>query len=370
MLQSPAAQPASVHRESGLAVSARMDPPQRILLIRPSALGDVCRTVPVLASLRCAFPDAQIDWLVQDTFADAVRAHPALSGVVPFARADLGHAAARGRLGPGARFLRSLRERRYDLALDAQGLARSGLFARATRAPRRVGFADARELGWLGINVRVRVSPDLHTVDRMLELVRAVGVEPVPDVRLFAPPEARERHAADADLAGARYAVLAPGSRWEGKRWPAERFAAVAAGLLRQGFDRVVVVGSRHEGEQCAPVVRLAASDSRVIDRVGRTSVGGLMALVERCTLLIANDSAPLHMAVGFGRPLIALYGPTRIDRVGPYGRAGDVIRHVIPGDLLDHKDAAAGRALMERITVEEVLERAGDGRFPRVSPA
>ena len=83
------------------------------------------------------------------------------------------------------------------------------------------------------------------------------------------------------------------------------------------------------------------------------------MALVESSSLVIANDSAALHMAVGFDRPMVALYGPTRVDRVGPYGREADVIQHVTPSDRLDHKDGAAGRALMERIGVEEVVSRA-----------
>jgi ADP-heptose:LPS heptosyltransferase len=96
-----------------------------------------------------------------------------------------------------------------------------------------------------------------------------------------------------------------------------------------------------------------------VVDLVGVTSVGGLMAAVERAAIVVANDSAALHMAVGFDRPLVALFGPTRIDRVGPYGRAGDVIQKLQPGERLDHKDDRLGRGLMERITLEEVLDAA-----------
>jgi ADP-heptose:LPS heptosyltransferase len=84
------------------------------------------------------------------------------------------------------------------------------------------------------------------------------------------------------------------------------------------------------------------------------------MAVVEGSRLVVANDSAALHMAVGFGRPIVGLYGPTRLDLVGPYGRAAEVIQHVGPGDRLDHKDEGTGRALMERIAVEEVIAAAG----------
>ncbi len=334
---------------------------ERILIIRPSALGDVCRSVPVLVSLRRAFPGARIDWLVQDSFAPAVEHHPDLTGIVPFARRALGASASRGRLGASLEFLRSLRRARYDLVLDVQGLARSGLFAWATRAPRRVGFADARELGWLGVNERHAPGRARHTVDRMLELVRSAGIEPVRDMRLYAPPGERDALAADGGLAGRRFAVIAPTSRWPGKRWAESRFADLIGFILdaRVGLDAVILVGAAGERGQCETLVDLAARDPRVIDRIGATSVGGLMALIERSALVIANDSAALHMAVGFDRPLVALYGPTRVDLVGPYGRERDVIQHVTPRDRLDHKDDDAGRVLMDRITVDEVLGRA-----------
>jgi len=336
--------------------------PNRILIIRPSALGDVCRSVPVLASLRRAFPAAHIDWLVQDSFAPAVAHHPGLTGVVPFERRALGTAASRGRLGSSLLFMRRLRDAKYDLVFDVQGLARSGLFAWATGAARRVGFANAREMGWLGANERFEVPRAVHSVDRMLELVRLSGIEPLRDMRLYAPPSDRDTLAADPQLSGTRYAVIAPTSRWPGKRWAAERFAELAPRLLGAGLgvDAAVLVGGASERGQCLPLIELAARDGRVIDRIGATSVGALMALIERAALVIANDSAALHMAVGFDRPMVALYGPTRVDLVGPYGREGDVVQHITPADTLDHKNAIAGRAIMDRITIDEVFDRAG----------
>lgn len=333
--------------------------PQRILIIRPSALGDVCRSVPVLASLRRAYPDAEIDWLVQDTFAPAVEQHAALTSVVPFPRAALGRDLKRLRLGGLQRWLRNLRGRGYDLALDCQGLFRSGFFAAATGARRRVGYANARELGWIWLNERHRVDPGMHAVDRMLALVREIGVEPVAAMRLYSAWQDRAWVERDPDLAGAPFVVLAPTSRWPGKRWPAERFAALASALLERFDGRVVLVGAASERGQCGPLLALAERERRIVDRIGATSVGQLMALVEASSLVIANDSAALHMAVGFDRPIVALFGPTRVELVGPYGRERDVIQHLRPGDRIDHKDEASGRVLMERITVEEVLAAA-----------
>ncbi len=335
-----------------------METPSRILLIRPSALGDVCRTVPVLASLRGAWPGARIDWLVQDSFADAVRAHPALTEVVGFARGRMGAELRAGRAGGLRGFVRALREAEYDLAIDAQGLFRSGFFAWASGARRRIGYADAREGGWLFCNERCRVSAEAHAVERMLALARAAGTEAVEDMRLYAPAEDERAVEEDGRFAG-RFVVIAPTSRWAGKRWPAERFAGLAGALLDRGVDRVVVVGSASERDQCGALLEFASREERVVDLIGATSVGRLMAIVKRAALVVANDSAALHIAVGFGRALVGLYGPTRVERVGPWRREGDVIQHVRAGERLDHKDERLGRAMMERITVEEVIERA-----------
>lgn len=362
-----------------------MTHPPRILIIRPSALGDVCRSVGVLAHLRRCFPDAVIDWLVQDTFADAIRHHPALSGVVEFPRAAMASwwkspASARRTLD----FLRSLRARRYDLVLDCQGLLRSGIFALATGAPRRFGYADAAEGGSWFFNRRVDAPRTLHTVDRMMRLARAVsdagperglgeeggaceGPGQTPDLRLYTSPADRawlEHQRTDKKL-GPRYAVLAPTSRWEGKRWPAERFALIARHLLDTALlniDTVAIVAGHgpQEAAQARPLTDLAAADPRIVSFVGATTVGRLMALIESSSLVIANDSAALHMAVGFSRPAVALYGPTDLALVGPYDThtppLTTILQHIVPGEPLNHKDDTRGRRYMDRIQTPEVI--------------
>ncbi|MCC5787014.1 MAG: glycosyltransferase family 9 protein [Phycisphaerales bacterium] len=344
-----------------------MTSPERILIVRPSALGDVCRSVPVLASLRAALPEARIDWLVQDGFADGVRAHPALDGVVEFPRKRLGRMMRRGNLPGVIRWLNEIRRARYDLVLDCQGLARSGIITRWTGARTRIGDAGAREGARLAYTHRVDSSAVPHTVDKMLALLEPVGAPVEHDMRLFAPREDVAQAAGDARFAG-QFAVIAPTSRWAGKRWPAERFAAVAQALLSReggrGVERVVLVGGPGEREQCGPLLELAAGNDRVVDLIGQTSVGMMMAVIERSSLVLACDSAALHIAVGFDRPIVGLYGPTDVSKVGPYQREKDVIQHTRDGDVLDHKDERLGGPMMERITAEEVigacLERLG----------
>lgn len=331
-----------------------MGDPKKILLIRPSALGDVCRTVPVVAALRAHYPNARIEWMIQRGFEDAVRHHPGVDAVVPFPRKDLGRQLLKGQTGETRTFLRSLKDAGYDTVLDAQGLARSGVFMWATRAPHRIGYRQAQELAWLGANERVDAPRSLHTVDRMLRLAERAGADITkPDMRLYADPDAVSQVVVELPE---RYAVFAPTSRWASKRWPDDRFAALARMLLEERLvERVLFVGAPGERTQCPACLKAASDHPRMSDRVGSTSVGMLMALISRSALVVANDSASLHMAVGFNRPTVALFGPTDTARVGPYRRDADVLQHREPGDPIDHKDDS-NVAMMERITLDEVI--------------
>ncbi|MDX9912379.1 MAG: glycosyltransferase family 9 protein [Phycisphaerales bacterium] len=336
----------------------------RILIIRPSALGDVCRSVPVLASLRRAYPHATIDWLVQDSFIDAISAHPALNEAIPFPRKQLGRAMRRGNIPAVLAWLGALRHRRYDVVLDAQGLLRSGLIAWGTRAKTRVGYANAQEHAALFYTKKVDAPRERHAVDRMLMLVEALDLTPHRDMQLFTPlpdrravAEARGTDAPTPDRPDP--IVLAPTSRWPGKRWPIERFVELARALLADSSRDILIVGGPSERDQCAPLLDLAREEPRVHNLVGATSVGRLMGEIERSSLVIACDSAPLHMAVGFGVPTIALFGPTDVSRVGPYQREHEVLQHLAPGDHYDHKDEPHGLAMMRRITSDEVIARA-----------
>jgi heptosyltransferase I len=320
--------------------------------------------VPLAVSIRSAFPSASIAWVVQEGFADAVSQHPAINEIVLFPRNRW-----RGWWKPTlvADFWRwgaQLRGR-FDLVVDAQGLGRSGLIAWGTRAPRRIGFADARELGWMGLTERYSVTAG-HTVDRMLGLLAAAGIRPIADLRLHLKPEHREWWDAERLRLGIgdRYAVFAPTSRWVTKDWPAERWRELAPTLRGRGFEQVVYIGAAKEANQ----VQAALPSDRVrcgaIDLCGATSVGQGMAVIAASSLVIANDSAPLHMAVGFDRPLLALFGPTDPAVVGPYHRDGSVIRSPAAATFQgSYRDRGLGDRLMREIAVADVLEALDAGR-------
>jgi len=341
--------------------------PRSILLIRPSALGDVCRSVPVLASLRAAWPEARIDWLVQEEFSEVISAHPALDSVVSFPRARFrGAWRSPARTRDAISWAMGLRKGGWDLAIDCQGLARSALFSRLTGASRRIGFADARELGW--IHYTTTVTPEeIHAVDRMMSLVDALELPRVMDMRLYPPVEASEWWGRSGSRPDGGYLVFAPRSRWPSKEWPQKRWCELALRCRELGIEDIVLVGSPSEAtsiERLADLIGASGADApRMHVLAGRTTVGQLMAVIERSVMVVGSDSAALHMAVGLDRPLVALFGPTDPSEVGPYGRGDRVVR--VPdasGRGHDYRSGDQPAPSMQAIDVEMVLEAMATG--------
>ena len=336
----------------------------RVLLIRPSALGDVARTVSALVTLRRAMPDAKIDWLVNDAFADAVRHHPAIDEVIPFPRKRF--AASRHNPRVAAESLawsRRLRSRRYDIAIDLQGLFRSGVFTWMTGAKQRVGFANAREMAWLCYNHRHRVDRRYHTVDRMLALIEAAGYAATePDMRLYlGPADAQWLDGWRASLGDRRgYVCIAPTARWRCKCWPIENYTRLAQHLLETGVagDRLVVLASPDERDQLQPLRKALGDTPGVV--YPETTVGQLMAILSQTRLLVCNDSAPLHIAVGFDRSIVSIFGPTDPALVGPYRRDDSVVQPLGMACALDtnYRRYRDDQSVISQVSPEAVWDK------------
>jgi heptosyltransferase I len=288
-------------------------PPRRILIVKPSAIGDVVHTLPVLNLLRRRYPDAQIDWLVTPACAGILEGHPQLNQIILFQR--------KGWFASVRNLYRRLRDAKYDLVLDLQGLLRSGLFCWATKAPLRVGFENARELAPLFYTHRVPVPhKEVHAMKRYLDLAEAVGCERGP-IQYVWPTDDADRSAVRTMVGQRRYAVLLPGTNWATKRWPAEKFAALV-GPLKQRFGLDSVIAGRGPDTAAAAAIATGA-----IDLTGRTTLRQLVALLEGAAVVIANDSGPMHIAAALARPLVTLFGPTNPIRTGPYQRMETVVR-------------------------------------------
>ncbi len=295
-------------------------PARRIVIVKPSALGDIVHSLPVLTALRHRYPDAHIAWVVNRSYESLLRGHPDLDDVLPFDRSRADGSLLDGILGY-THFCRRLRRQRFDLAIDLQGLLRSAVLTAATRAPRRVGLSSAREgAHWFYTDVvPVADFNAIHAVDRYWLMAEALGAGDVTK-EFRVPIQAADRRWADDMLAGCPrpFLMVGAGSRWMTKRWPPEHFAT----LIHKAQDRfggtAVFVGGRDE----APLARKIARRVRghTLDLTGRTLLSHLSAVLERADVMLANDTGPLHLAAALGRPVVAPYTCTKARLNGPYG--------------------------------------------------
>ncbi len=305
---------------------------KRVLIIKPSSLGDIVHALPVLAALREAFPQAHLAWLINRGFAPLLDNHPLLDEVIPFDRGGYGAMHRDGRrFSDFWRFVRRLRQMRFDLVIDLQGLFRSAFLATACGASRRVGFAGAREMAALCYTHRVRPSRDVvHAVDRNVALARAIGL--LIDEPQFPLAVTNDEHAAARRLLTERglpaespFVAVIPGARWVTKQWRPDRFAAVMNAIERVGAVRCVLLGAPDERDVAHAVT--AACERPPIDLVGATTLRELTALLAEAQTVLCNDSGPMHIAAALGTPVVAIFGPTDPARCGPYSPRACVVR-------------------------------------------
>ncbi|MGB7160712.1 MAG: lipopolysaccharide heptosyltransferase I [Tepidisphaeraceae bacterium] len=328
-------------------------PPQRILLIKPSAIGDVVHTLPVWNLLRKHWPKAEISWLVTPGCAGLLEGQPGLN-VIRFERGRLARAwrsksVAKELFGLG----KWLRDMRFDLVIDLQGLFRSGWMTWETRAPVRVGFDNAREFAWAFYTHRVPIDTvEQHATDRYLKVLAALGAATSPIEYPFVTDEGDRAHVEKLLPAGvSRYAVLIPGTNWATKRWPVEKFSRLIAPLQERFGLASVIAGSRDDEE-------LAVRMPGATNLTGRTNLRQLVALLKRADLVVANDSGPMHIAAALGRPLVTMYGPTNPVRTGPYGRPDTVLRLDIPCSPC-YSRRCSHQSCLQWLGAEPVLELA-----------
>ena len=289
--------------------------PRRICIIKPSALGDVVQTLPVLAAVRARWPEASICWVIRDDLSDLVDGHPFIDEWLPFER--------RKGLRAFARLLRSLHQRQFDLTIDLQGLARSALMTAATGAAIRVGLENSRDAAFLAHNlVLPQTGRDVPAHVRYWRLAEAIGEMPRnPEAHIPISDRARQR--ADELLSRLSGMVLAvhPGAAWVTKRWPVGRFAAIASRAPREWGASIVVLGGPDEralARRLVASLRASSPGAATCDLSGRTSVGELAAVLERVDLLLTNDSGPMHLAAAVKTPVVGLFTATDPIRSGP----------------------------------------------------
>jgi heptosyltransferase-1 len=360
--------------QEAIASSSRMFATMKILIVKLSAIGDVIHTLPALTALHRHYPDAQIDWLVEDAAADLVRAHASLSRVLVWRRKEFVRLLKAGRLPSAGRLFLSLllqlRGTHYDLIIDFQALLKSSVWIFLARGRRKAGFdqgMEHSEHSHLFLNERVpAVSMEMHALDRGLTLLHALGI-PESQVLYDVPIGEEDGQAAKLLLlaSGVRLdqplVAINPVAKWPTKLWSAKQFSALAGCMLEKGYQ-VVFTGSK---EDRAVIDEMALPlGSSVIRLDGRTTLKTLAAVYRIASVVVSTDTGPMHLAAAVGTPVVALFGPTSPWRTGPYGKGHVVLRAGVSCSPCFSRSCKTTElepvACMNRITVEQVVEAVG----------
>jgi heptosyltransferase I len=340
----------------------------RLLIVRLSAMGDVIHTLPAAQSLRNAFPNAMIGWLIEERWAELLCApgtprRGTLSPQRPLA--DWVHTVSLrewnkslfsiSTLQEIAKVWNDVRSAHYDVAVDLQGAIRSALLARWSGAPVVIGARQPRESPASLWYTQQVIARGAHVIEQNLsvaEIVTGVKAAVLP-VEFPRDPVAEER--IDQNLKRNQicdFAIINPGAGWGAKRWPARRYGEVARQLGKGGLRVFVNCGP---GEEKLFEEVNAASDHTVTPI--RSTITELIALTRRARLFVGGDTGPMHLAAALQVPVVAIFGPTDPARNGPFGTKNIVLRN--PASTTSHARLARPDEAMLEITAEAVVEAA-----------
>ncbi len=287
----------------------------RALIIKPSSLGDIVHALPFLGALKKRYPDIKVDWVVFKGLHGIIEGHPLIDNLIVIDKSEMKSPSKIMSTAMGLR--KQFKLAGYDIAIDLQGLLRSGVMAMLSSAPVRVGFSEAREGATMFYTLKVQgVSPDnrdIHAVDRYMKIAAALGC----DISPVEFPMVHDECAAPFD---GDYAVLVPGARWESKKWPAKCFGELAQKLPIKS----VIVGGPEDCELAQIIVD--NSNNMAFDMTGRTTLKQLSGLIKNAKYMVTNDTGPMHIGAAYNVPVFAIFGPTNYLRTGPYGQGHTII--------------------------------------------
>jgi lipopolysaccharide heptosyltransferase I len=301
----------------------------KILLVKPSSLGDVVHALPVLRSLKRHLPQSQIYWWIESSLAPLLEKDPDLAGILRFERRRW---AAPRNWAELWRNIQWARRQSFDWVIDLQSLLRSGVLAWLANGKFTIGLDEPREgaRGFYDMVVR-RPSFTTHAVDWYLGVLPLLGVPVARDFhwlpqRLDVAATLRRKWPSS----DAPWLALLPGARWLNKRWPAESCAELVRRLaVANAKLQFVILGTAADQSLGATIAK--AAPQRCLDLTGKTSLPEMVEWVRLSELLVTNDSGPMHIAAAMGKPVVALFGPTEPRRTGPYRQLDNILRLDLP---------------------------------------
>lgn len=293
---------------------------KKILVFHTAFIGDIVLALPLVQRLRASFPDAHITFVVIPAAANVLENHPAINEILIYDK-HRRNAGVSGILKLGKR----LRKSQYDVAIIPHRSLRSAIIGWLSKTPRRIGFSTSAAAR-LFTDV-VGYDKSLHEIDRNLSLLNPLGLAYSSEELPTLYPSKNDAEVVDAFLKNQRFRTptrgrkgqshrqqgvlvgIAPGSVWNTKRWPKEHFIALTKSLLDDGYP-VALIGGRDDAVLCSEI-RNAIDNVSVVNAAGLLSLLQSAELMRRCSVLVSNDSAPMHLATAMRTPVVAIYGPT-----------------------------------------------------------
>ncbi|MEO7539746.1 MAG: lipopolysaccharide heptosyltransferase I [Pyrinomonadaceae bacterium] len=295
----------------------------RILIVKLGSIGDIVHTLPSLAAIRRAMPDAEISWIVEERSAEILRGNPMIDNMIEADTRRLrGARGLEGILSGAGKQVTELRSNTFDIAIDFQGLLKSGLIARLSGAKQRFGFGKRglrESTARIFYTDSVDVSVGIHIIRKNLSLAAGALDITVLDSDFEFPVATGEEHKAEAEalvqeIGGGAFAVLNPAGGWVTKLWHAEHFAQLADLLWEKKRLRSIVVTGPNEDELAESVAANSLNGQLVL---AQPSLKGFYELMKQADVYIGGDTGPTHIAVAAGAPVVGLFGPTEWWRNG-----------------------------------------------------
>jgi heptosyltransferase-2 len=327
---------------------------EKILLIRLGSLGDVVLTLPVVEAVRNSFPYAYIAMLVGDKCADIVSADPRFNEVIVIKR----DAKGKEGLAEMRRVIGLLRERKFDVSIDMQRKFRSAYLAYQGKVKTRIGY---HQPGGFLCNVKIPDKINKHSVDRNLDLIKPLGIDSadrVPKIHLSDEDRDFAKKTFESYNLSSDEKVLGifPGAGWRPRCWMPERFAEVADLAMQNDNARVIIFCGPGEADIVDEVVSNMKAEPIVMRE--KVTQCQLSAMIERCDVMLSNDTGPMHISVAVGTTTVALFGPGNHIKFQPIGERHATIRkNVLCSPCKQFTDKCKDNICMKLITVDEVWE-------------
>lgn len=298
--------------------------PRKILIVKPSSLGDIIHSLPFLNAVKTCLPKSEIHWIIAKGFEGILENHPMINKLWVIDKDSWKNIKnVKSTIQEIKALFKKLKQEKYDLAVDLQGLLRSGVITAATGATVRIGFREAREGSSVFYTHKVAGGKNIHAVDRYLKIAESLGCN-VADIS-FPLPSFERSLSCIPDLSSLKdYIVIIPGARWKTKIWPPEKFGKLASLLPIES----IIVGSKSDKAIADEIVSLSSGMASSL--AGKTNLRELIAIISRANFIVSNDSGPMHIAAALNVPVFALFGPTDPFRTGPYGKGHTIIREDI----------------------------------------